>query len=390
MVMNRRRGFTLIEAMVAVVIGAITVVVASQVARMLVRQAASGRQTTDFAVRARVIGRQLRSDLRLAGLGSTGAVTADATNAPWATLMNVTTPFGGYRAMPAVAGANSAAGPVPVLPGSDAIMMIVPNPARIAQSGPISTQGGTVINMGPLANLAVFNGCQFLYIVDHSTPTGQGRAQIANFAGVAGTVLNIAPDALQFSVQPGSDVMCARISTYWVSDDDGDGLGDWLHRSDLQPNSAPVNIGTANQPVFLNPGVSAGNRDAVAPGVLDMQIAYAFSSELFGGAFPPTPAGSWAFGNPPGAATGLVTGAPDGRPWFEVRMVRLNILAKKMRALDTRSHTEALFRREDLSTSTLPPLNAAILPDWITTTEALTNLRYFDLGAPVGVPAEPM
>lgn len=387
--MSRRRGFTLVELMVGVVIGAITVAVAAQVAQMLVRQAASGRQTTDFNARARVIGRQLRADIRLAGLGSTGAITATFTNQPWASLMNVVTPFGGYRAMPALVGANSAGGPFNVLPGSDAIMMVVPNPSRLARTAAISPQGGTVLNMDPLADLTVFDGCDFVYIVDHSTPTGQGRVQIAANGGGVGAVVNVVPDNLEFTVQPESEVMCARVSTYWVSDDNGDGLGDWLHRSDLRRGSVPVNIGTANQPVFVDPA-AVGNQDMMAPGVLDMQIAYAFSSELFGAAPPANPADRWAFADVVGAATGAVTAAPDGRAWFEVRMVRLNILAKKMRALDTRAHTEALARREDQSAVTLPPLNAAILPDWITTTEALTNLRYFDLGAPVGVPAEPM
>ena len=113
-----RRGFTLLELMIGLAIGAVTVVVASSVAQMLFRQAVSGRQQTDFNSRTRTLGRQLRADIRAAGIGSTGAVFVNPTVLPWLALGVPTTAFGGYPALPVIrVSTNVVAGGTAAYPG---------------------------------------------------------------------------------------------------------------------------------------------------------------------------------------------------------------------------------------------------------------------------------
>lgn len=71
---RRARGFTLVEMIVAVLIGSVGVVLAAKVAQVILRQSSKGQQSTDFHTRARLVTRQFRADLRAAGVGSTGAV----------------------------------------------------------------------------------------------------------------------------------------------------------------------------------------------------------------------------------------------------------------------------------------------------------------------------
>lgn len=388
-----QRGFTMLELIVALAVGAVTVVVAAQVARMLVQQAARGRQTTDFNSRARVLGKQLRADIRVAGMGSTGAITGDPNRAVLNLMMTVTTTFD-YRAIPAVSGVNNlgpgAHGGITRMAGSDAIQLIVPNPVRAAvleQTTPSFANTLITSGFGP----AAFAGCQWIYIVDHSTPSGSGRTQIAAMQSAA-TPQIILDDVVQFDVQLGSDVMCARISTYWLADTDNDGVGDWLHRTDMMPNGNAVNIGNVTNPVFVDFN-NVGGVDMIAPGIIDFQVAYSFSSELWNryGVAPPSinaVTDRWAYDNNTPLAEGQIAGG-FGEGWFETRMVRLNMLTKKMRALDQfANQTIPVPRAEDGPGTIVLPIN--LRPEWVVTTEAVTNLRYFDLGLPEGVEPEPM
>jgi prepilin-type N-terminal cleavage/methylation domain-containing protein len=376
----RRRGFTLVELMIAVLIAAFTVLVAANVASVVVRQAAKGRQATDFNSRARVIGKQLRADVRLAGIGSTGAVTANPGSAVLGAIITGNTPVGDFPAIPAVAGCNNVAS-AGILAGSDVIQLIVANPTMHGTTELTAAQGQTALTMVDAAPLAD-PSCTMLYIVDHSTPGGNGRTQLAMRGGVGGNVVTL-NDPLNFTVQSGSDVMCGRVSTYWVGDPNGDGYGDFLARSDLTGPATPICAG-----VFLPTG--AGPQDMVAPGVVDLQIAYAFSAEVFRNNGDPLPANAedrWAFKAGGGGVPAAYFGATAFN-WFEVRMVRFNILTKRMRAIDTSAVQVPVTRAED-GAPAMGSLPAAVAPEWLTTTEVLTNLRYFDSGMPAGVQAEP-
>jgi prepilin-type N-terminal cleavage/methylation domain-containing protein len=389
-----RRGFTLIELMIGTLVGAFTVLVAAHVATVVVNQAAKGRQATDFNARARLVGRQIRNDIRLTGVGTTGAVTADPANALWGAVFAAqtaggVTPGGGYTAFPTMIGVNADAGTgvggTSILAGSDVVMMVVANPSAQIRTFAIADAGQSTLvhnDLSPTAAPANFVGCDHVLIVDHSTPSGAGRSQIASLNSVAAGAVTI-NDALQFSVQPQSEIMCARVSTYWVSDPDGDGVGNYLHRSDLRGVGPLTTVGGV---VIESDGAS----DIIAPGIIDLQIAYAFSAEIYRPGNPPNPytiAAAWAYGATPGAEAQINTSFD----WFEVRQARFTIHAKRMRAIDNFSALGSgvnVPRAEDGGAFPID-LPRSVVPETLTSAETLINLRYFDFGLPAGVAAEP-
>src|SRR5688572_2957070 len=328
------RGFTLIELLIATLVGAFTVLVAANVATVVVNQAAKGRQATDFNARARLVGRQMRNDIRLTGPGTTGAVTA-ANVPPWSSIIAAvggTTP-NGYDAFPVMVGINNAG--APAQPGSDVVMMLVANPAAQVQTIAVAPQSSVVLatnpsDPSPTAQLANWVGCSAVLIVDHSTPSGAGRAQIATLANYAlGSVTLAGTDLLQFSVQPQSDIICARISTYWVSPDPNNpGIGGYLRRSDIPAaGGAITNVSNGTFTAVIN---DRGAADIIAPGIIDLQIAYAFSSEIYAAAPAYSVASAWAYYDPLGGGATINT----FDDWFEVRQVRFTIHTRRLRAID--------------------------------------------------------
>jgi prepilin-type N-terminal cleavage/methylation domain-containing protein len=376
--MRRRAGFTLVEMMVAVLVGSVGVVLAAKVAQVIVRQSAKSRQTTDFHSRTRLVTKQLRADIRTAGMGSTGAVAVDPAVAAWAGMRFNTA--AGYPAIPAVKGVNNlgavAVGGATTLAGSDAVQLVVPDPGTTVRSQRYSQVNTNTILLDPTAP-PMNCPTQMIYVSDHSGPNGAGRAQIMFQAGVVPNGVTTT-DLLQFTVGPGSDVSCARVSTYWV-----DTLG-WMHRSDLSgPGALPTALGNLVVADPASPG-------ALAPGVIDLQLAYRVSAEVYvqNGAAPPVgaPSAFWIFEG--------VVGNPDAfmatdAMWFEVRMVRFNLLSRTVRRVEAHPTTQNIARREDAAALPPIPLTRALNVDWIVSSEALTNLRYFDLSTARGVRAEP-
>ncbi|MCA9548647.1 MAG: prepilin-type N-terminal cleavage/methylation domain-containing protein [Myxococcales bacterium] len=368
--MRRRAGFTLVEMMVAVLVGTVGVVLAAKVAQVIVRQSTKGRQSTDMHSRGRLVSRQLRADIRTAGVGSTGAVGVDRAIPAWAQMF--VTSSSGFEAIPAVAGADNI-GAIPIggantLAGSDAIQLVVPDPGSAVRTEGFAESGNTFIDLPVLTTL----GCPgpIIYVSDHTSPTGAGRTQVMFIRNVVGNRVNTW-DQLKFAVAPNSDLMCARVSTYWV-DDQG-----WLHRSDLSgPNPGPLlNLGGW---VYADPA-AAGQ---LAPGMLDLQVAYRVSAEVYGGAPPAVPAAFWAYDT-----TGMANGFMGTEfNWFEVRMVRFNLLSRALRRVDGNATTFPLNGRENGAVHNLP---ISIGPEWIASSEAVTNLRYFDLTTARGVEADP-
>lgn len=378
---RRRSGFTLIEMMVAVLIGAIAVVAAAKVAEIVLRQSAEGRQRTDFSSRAQLLGRQMRSDLRVAGVGATGAVAVDDTVIPFNTL--ATPSAGNYPAIPVIGGANNingaAIGGVTLLPGSDAIQVLVPNPTTVQRTSDYSRRPGNQVMVPNPAVYAPAN-CPMLYISDHSGPTG-GRSHLARINNIgAGAV--VIEGTLQFTVAPDSDVMCARLSTYWIDDQA------WLHRSDFTGAGGLVQLSSSVWVDSSNVGA-----DRVVPGVLDLQIAYRVSAEAYRLAqqAPPGPANiaaHWAFAGGGSPLDGLMN-TPSS--WFEVRQVRFNMLGRTLRKIQEQAGSRAYARLEDGAsfnpgTIDVPWHHPA---EWTTSSENVTNLRYFDLRTPSGMAAEP-
>lgn len=368
--MRRRAGFTLVEMMVAVLVGTVGVVLAAKVAQVIVRQSAKGRQSTDMHSRGRLVSRQLRADIRTAGVGSTGAVGVDV-NVPAWLQMSFQSPSG-FDAIPAVVGADGiggvGVGGATTLAGSDAIQLVVPDPGSVVRTEGFAESGNTFIDLPVLTTL----NCPgpIIYVSDHTGPTGAGRTQVMFVRNVVGNRVNTW-DQLKFAVAPNSDLMCARISTYWV-DDQG-----WLHRSDLSgPN--PGGLQNLGGRVFAD----AGADTPLSPGMLDLQVAYRVSAEVYGGAPPAVPEAFWAFDT---------TGMADAfmgtdTNWFEVRMVRFNLLSRALRRVDVNPTLVPVNARENGALHNLP---VSIGPEWIASSETVTNLRYFDLTTARGVEADP-
>ncbi len=376
--MAARRGFSMIELLIAMAIGAFGIAIAARMVRTAVRSTGRGNQQTEMQSNARLLGAQFRADLELAGLGSTGAI-AVSDNPPWTPGWAQQTSGAGFRAIPAVHGGNAISGDFggsTVLDQSDAIQLVVPDPATLVNTERNSPQGGQQLFAPPRAPM-----CNLVYISDHSAPNGAGRTQLAlvDVAASTGSQIQL-QDQLQFPVAENSDVMCARISTYWVSADK------WLHRTDFRPGVAIAPIGGSS--LRTSPPT---NDDLILYGVEDLQVAYRFSSEIAGRG-----AGvddRWAFDreNPSGAMD-ITANATGIGPWFEVRQVRWTLLMRTARAVDDRSAANNTVRETTdlLEDRTAPlPIDRAYARHYLRTSALLVNLRFFDQNAPRGLAAEP-
>jgi prepilin-type N-terminal cleavage/methylation domain-containing protein len=371
-----RRGFTLIEISIAMLIGTATVVVAAKIAQLVMSQSAKGKQRGDLAARAMLAGRQLRADIRLAGIGSSGAIAVDPTIPPFTSLAFQTT-GGGYSAMPVIAGANNiparGVGGATLKGGSDAVQLVTMNSNARVLVDDRGLEGTATL---PVETTVPLDGCRMIYIADHSGPSGTGRVHLARIDSMTADSIDVA-GTLQFTVAIGSEVMCARISTYWL-DDQG-----WLHRSDLM--TGPLTRLHPSYPVYVDTG--AGN-DLHSPGVEDMQLAYRVSAEAFRFAARAVPSAveeRWAFAGV-SSANDLLNGDINRPAWFEVRQVRLNLLERTLRKIGGSTLDKSAGTREDGAEVRVLREHAV---EWMTTAETLSNLRFFDLGSPEGAAAEP-
>ncbi|MEO1228869.1 MAG: prepilin-type N-terminal cleavage/methylation domain-containing protein [Myxococcota bacterium] len=378
---RRNRAFTLIEMMVAVAVGAATVIMAAKIAAVVLQQNSLSEQKQDLSLRTRVLSEQLRADIRLAGLGSTGAIGVDPVLPALGAMAIAATPRGGFPAIPAVAGANNL-GFIGLPTGTlmmqtDAIQLVVPNPISMVRTTQRARRNGNVLTF---ANTAALGGCPLVYIHDHSNPNGAGRTQLAWTLATAATTVSI-QGSLLFTAAAGSEVYCARVSTYWV-DDQG-----WLHRSDLNPNGGVIRLGTSQVYVTDAPIVP----DQMAPGVTNLQVAYKVSAEAYRQSNPPAPVpvapeAQWAYTAVAPNANALMSDATNPHLWFEVRLVRMNFFAVRAKRSTRNTHLTPQARAEDGD-----PTNEASATggDWVVATEAVTNLKMFDTATPTLVPAEP-
>ena len=386
---SKRRGLTLVEMMVAVVVGGISVLLAAKVAQVVLRQNVRSREVTDLSSRSRLLTHQIRTDIRAAGLGSTGAIGVDAGVTPWSTIVGTrVTPIGGYAAIPAMMGADgidgASVGGVGVQGGSDALQLIVADGTVRGTLASAAVQGGATLELNPADSMACESG--YALLVDSSSPQGSGRTQIFQVTQPSpwtGTLTAVG--SLQFTAGSGSTVYCARLSTYWV-DVDGN-----LHRSDLQPTPGTITplSSSTGHPVYVDS--AALGSDLMSPGVHDLQLAFRVSSEVY--AAPPAgapPDARWVFeGNPgnPDAAMNTYSN------WFETRAVRAQLLLRTLRRGTLgASGPRNVVRVENavgVPFSRSPPLNRDVRLEWMTMAEVSPTLRLFDKGAVAGVPAEP-
>lgn len=370
--MRRRLGFTLLEVMVAALVGGISILVAAKVAQVVIQQSAKSRERTDFHERARAVTRQLRADLRTAGYGSTGSIAYDNSLPGILGAGNIgyITP-NGYLAMAAVNGVSNT-GPIGVggltsQAGADMLMLVVPDPSTAVRTTDHARAPGsiTTTETGPIGPCGAPGS--LIYILDHSTPTGVGRAQLSyvvNWAGVGLTVLG----SFQFTAAPGSRVMCARISTYWLENDGS------LHRTDITNQGTGVtNVG--GSAVYV--GNNASFNDSASPGIIDFQVAYGMSAEWrlrTGGGGPGVldPLGRYALDDGASAMTAPID-------WADVRTVRFNILSRTLRKVGNEgTGTAPTFTAREDGAIPAPPLTRAHQVEWITSSEVLMSLRLFD------------
>src|SRR5688572_4882104 len=120
-----RRGFSLIELMFAIAIGALLVGVAASLARWGSSQSGRGEEANQLSQRARLLRGQLRADLEAAGIGSTGAIAIPNT-AFWDNYNIGSANL--YRAMPVIRGANNVTTDGNVLANTDIIQVVVADP----------------------------------------------------------------------------------------------------------------------------------------------------------------------------------------------------------------------------------------------------------------------
>jgi prepilin-type N-terminal cleavage/methylation domain-containing protein len=397
------RGFSLLEVMIALAISAFGIVAAAQFARSATRQTRFENEVNQLSSEARVLATQLREDLRVTGLGSTGAIGVDPASAPWtqiaisnAGLSTALTTGSPFPSIPAVSGADNAplvgSGTWASVPNTDMLMLVVPDPSTLVQTQDLSPRGSNAL--ATLNRMTCPNS--MVYVTDHSAANSAGRTQIANNvngAGIGPTTLN---DLLQFDVAAFSDVMCARVSLYWVGIDTSQPAPQtpWLLRSDLSSSAGPyTNVvggsGGGGPGVLLD---QSSPPQAIAPGVWDFEVAYRLSPAAPDNSIPslrigaPNPLQQWVF-DAAGLGPANLSLGPD---WFEVRQVRFSMYVGTLRTLrDTRSNATTISEPglENRVPNVAIPIGAGRYQ--LTTAEVLTNLRFFDKNVPSGILAEP-
>ena len=194
--MRRQHGFTLVEMMVAVLLSAGTVLLASKVAEIVASQTIRGAAATEGHDRGALIVQQVRVDLQVAGYGSTGLIIIDPTVFPG---MVPIASEGNYNSIAAVSGANNVngvnIGGNQVQSNSDVLQLVVPDTSSMVRIEDTASEGVNILTVNPALNC--LNG--FIYIVDHSRFNGAGRTQIAPAAGAGGLTPSIS-GALAFNV----------------------------------------------------------------------------------------------------------------------------------------------------------------------------------------------
>lgn len=373
---SARRGFTLVELLVAVAVGGFAMSVAAAMARVAVIKSGQGAEQSDNVNKARVLGHQLRTELRAVGQGSTGAIGVFAGSAPWAT-MRIVTPGAGFTAIPAIAGVDNhpGGGTQNIVAGSDVMQLVAVDsaPDRSYRVDVHAPQGSVVLN-GALAD-GTPGGlpCSLGYLTDPGAANGGGRTQLMAITPNTDPVALQGGESLVFDVPPGAVLMCARVSTYYVSDDG------YLWRSDIDGVNPEV-LEAVGGPVYIN----TANTFRIAPGVVDLQAAYRISSEA--GISRTDPVNGWAFDTDPNGEAETALGTNQAN-WFETRQVRVSLQLRSGRRVAEAGDVELPVLEN--RAAPLPPMSRAFSFHQVTTGEVLMSLRFFDQNMLEDTPAEP-
>lgn len=420
----QQRGFSMIELLIALAVGAFGMAVAANVQTWGWRQSNRGREGVELASRQRLAVRQVRADVEITGLGSTGAIGVAGGGAVRTAVTAFQTPPNNKWAIPAVRGLNNtnsaqAVGGQAVLEGSDILQLVVADPSTSSLTGAngcsansltdgIGSQDDRLWVATPLAGAVagvrslVCPG-RLVYIRDGAGPAGIGRSFLlvlpAN-SPTCPTAANITPGVERlptgasdsYVIPPGAEVMCARISTYWMDQRKR------LHRSDWGTAANVASAATAGSHVTVSGAsgsirvspANVGVATMVSPGVEDFQVAYGLSAEVTNPRVSLSDPARWGYGDV-GAVAG--TGDPTGNllaNWFEVRQVRFNLLMRSLRAVgEGKGSFKMKERLEDRAVGSEVEIEIGYTRQNIVTIAFLQNMRYFDQNTLTGLRAEP-
>lgn len=373
-------GFTLVELLVGVAVAGFALAATANIARWGMQASNRGVQSTELSDRAKLIGEQLRTDLELAGLGSPGVIAVDAGLG-----LGPINTMGGRIGVPAVRGADNVVGQSftglsPIMDGTDVLQVVVPSPGDVGRVSARAVNPGTILTFDPLDPVLGPNplnpaNCptSLVYIVEGGAPNGVGRVQLARATAFAPAQITLSSQ-LQFTVEVGAQVMCARVSTYWV-DEDGN-----LMRTDVGGPPPYVNVAVAGS------GMRSSNatvNDLLTPGVVDFQVAYALSAA----ASDPAVAADnrWVF-----QGDGSTVAHNDTTDWFEVRQVRFNLVLRNLRDPNRSSTMDTMISQGTFMNGAIDrEVEVSRSVHIVDTTASLSNLRYFDRLVPEGTDPEP-
>ncbi|MBK6690504.1 MAG: prepilin-type N-terminal cleavage/methylation domain-containing protein [Deltaproteobacteria bacterium] len=384
-----RRGFTLIEMMVAIGVGAVVLAAIFSLAVQQMQSYTEGAAVAELHSSSRVVFESLTRDLRNAGAGTSfyaGApIAVLGANERLAVRDNND---GTSRGIPAIRIVNGVTTPADVMPGSDAIALlrITSLTTWLEDRVPPNPGAGVPYEVGDfnvIAGCAAADG--MVLISDSSRSTSEAESMVLALDRVA----SIAQSALVFSngfgidpsdtnrtsdrsVPPagmavGSRVMCVQPVTYWL---DVQGRLRLFQSTRANPGGTATAMGLNPGQVPLDPGTDA----VLSEGVEDLQFAVFMSA-----AAPGVLANNWAY--VPGLALA------NEAELAEARVVRTSVLMRTASTPKTSGGPSRIAQLEDhvLTQPAQPGCRTPATcydPSYrrkaLTFTAELRNLRIFD------------
>ncbi|MBI2376777.1 MAG: prepilin-type N-terminal cleavage/methylation domain-containing protein [Deltaproteobacteria bacterium] len=330
-------GFTLIELMIALLVGGLVATGAFTLAAEQMRNYRTLDETSQAAAAGRVVFDALQSDVQNVGMGTSFYVAAQADALGGG--VTVLDGLGASRGVPVMRVVDEASG-TDILPGSDALFLL-----RLEGQFTFiadATSGGAPVDARPVGAFGVVDqsrlqacatqgllvvvsdvssawepSSMLLPLATISSPTAPGAAGPISFTNAFDidpaettrlTDTAIPTNALAI----GSIVQCVRPVTYWV---------DSQRRLRMFASSAASPGGSATlSGTFGSAPIDPANDAVLAEGIEDLQISALMSSAS------PTLANGWAF-----AGNGGLASLDE---MAEIRVLRMSVLVRTNRADD--------------------------------------------------------
>lgn len=337
-----KRGFTLIEMMVALAVGLVGIAAAFAFARTQIRGYANQDEVARMQASAQLVLEGLARDIRNAGYGTSYYAGMPSTGMGGDVF--IVDGAANSRGFPAMRIANNVAAPAQVMPGTDAITLLrVTSDSVVLQDAIPCVPGTTQVYLVEPATITRLRSCLtapggLVLVSDSSRPTGEPESMLLaadpaslglgglRFVNAYGINPSVAARCTDDSNPPtgvgaGSFAVCVEPVSYWV--DTFARLRMWQPMSSAQSN-APA---TAGGRVPIDPT----NDAVIAEGVEDLQLSLFMSAESGVAAGP-----VWIRDN---AALDI---ADEGQ-MSEARVVRISAVVRTQRSL-----TQTNMAREGL------------------------------------------